>query len=603
MIGQGITALDPTIGLLQKELEVNNVQPGQEAAYFQSKGRPLSPQLVFLIQANQQLQKESQMAQARPPQGTVADDLSAALVQKANAQTAPMMPARQQGVAQLPNVNVGSQRAYAGGGIVAFGNPTLNPDEDQLVEDEDKDKELIRRIAAQSQQSNQSIKDFILGAPRRLLRAANPATYALGIGNIVKVDPETGRYYIGDKPDYTYRTDKEAWDAFNKKNQGIFNKPDTREGMKRVSRLTDGMTQEQVDNMFAGAPLPGPAPYQGIKQFAKRTDAPVSHPALGNPDMSGMSAQDTADYFSMFGGNKPQQNLSPWEKIFNKYIDQNEEGALKEGERRRGVTGETAAEAARRKRIGERLKDIEGEKDKNAEDKKKDLWMQLAAAGFGSVGKGRTFAQGLGQLGSQFAQGAIGVEKEYRAGEKERKKMLAAAQDAQDALADAEAARKAGDIKGWEDNQLKAATFMHAAGVERDKLTQEAQLRREGFDVQREGYRTQLRAAALRTADDNERNRIFQLENAIVNEKDPVKQQVLLGQHKQLLELITKRSIAQGAGAYGRAMDVRIAEETAKIEGNMALTREEKDAAIARLRSGMGAGGGNRVSFNDLPGT
>lgn len=49
---------------------------------------------------------------------------------------APPKTMRKGGLADLPKPNVGDQKNFAAGGIVAFGNPKLNPDEDQLVEED-----------------------------------------------------------------------------------------------------------------------------------------------------------------------------------------------------------------------------------------------------------------------------------------------------------------------------------------------------------------------------------------------------------------------------------------------------------------------------------
>lgn len=134
----GIPTLDPAIELLSRELQQNNVPPGQEGQYFQSKGSPLDPRILFMIQKNKYLHKAAGN-QAQPPVSTVDDDQTNAIVQQANQavapqqpmgmaalqqgapQQAPQAPPQQQGqgIAALPAGPVG-QGGFARGGIVAF---------------------------------------------------------------------------------------------------------------------------------------------------------------------------------------------------------------------------------------------------------------------------------------------------------------------------------------------------------------------------------------------------------------------------------------------------------------------------------------------------
>ena len=63
--------------------------------------------------------------------------------------------------------------------------------------------------------------------------------------------------------------------------------------------------------------------------------------------------------------------------------------------------------------------------------------MQLAAASFGSVGKSRNLAQGLGKIGAGFSEGAIGINQKY----KDAKNLM---DDAKLKIEEAQATRRAG---------------------------------------------------------------------------------------------------------------------------------------------------------------
>jgi len=92
----------------------------------------------------QQQQMPQQMAQGQmPPQEQMPPQ------QMAQGQPAPQMPTQQMahgGLAHLPVSNFRNEN-YAGGGIVAFGDPELNPEEQQLVEKPSAYAEAMRKNA------------------------------------------------------------------------------------------------------------------------------------------------------------------------------------------------------------------------------------------------------------------------------------------------------------------------------------------------------------------------------------------------------------------------------------------------------------------------
>jgi len=103
---QGINAISPTGRAL--EAATANMTPEQQAQYIQQQqqsGVPLNPQLaLMMIQLNKLKQAQTQQPAGPPPTTTVAQDLDKQLG----------------GVASLPVSNVGNEKSYAGGGIVAF---------------------------------------------------------------------------------------------------------------------------------------------------------------------------------------------------------------------------------------------------------------------------------------------------------------------------------------------------------------------------------------------------------------------------------------------------------------------------------------------------
>jgi hypothetical protein len=148
------------------------------------------------------------------PQGTVAQDMQQQIQQQVADKIQQHMAHNQpRGLEALPAENIGNEQAYASGGIVAFGNPILNPDEDQLV----------KRVAGESAATNESLGRGALGFLQNAGEMfVSPVGHALNrFRKLLKKDPDTGRYYIGDRPEHTYRTDKEAWADYYKNNQGI----------------------------------------------------------------------------------------------------------------------------------------------------------------------------------------------------------------------------------------------------------------------------------------------------------------------------------------------------------------------------------------------
>lgn len=157
---RGLAAIPPpAVEQYQRELRANNVPPGQEGQFFMSRGRPLDPNLLFLIQQNQ-IQDTQQPRQA-PVMSSVLQDTIAAAMQQAQAQPLPPPAAMQQaqglgmppmmaaqgtqreaGIAPLPFNNQG----YARGGIVAFAGD--DEETGQLVEGNDEDTKKQDALSA-----------------------------------------------------------------------------------------------------------------------------------------------------------------------------------------------------------------------------------------------------------------------------------------------------------------------------------------------------------------------------------------------------------------------------------------------------------------------
>ena len=158
---RGLAAIPPPmVEHYQKELQANNVPPGQEAQYFMSKRTPLDPNLLFLIQQNRA--QDSMRPPQAPVMSSVLQDKIAQAMQQAQAQPLPPPAAMQQmamarqaqmqqaqqgqgmppmmaaqgaqsgaGIAPLPF----NSQGYARGGIVAFAGD--DEETGQLVEGDD----------------------------------------------------------------------------------------------------------------------------------------------------------------------------------------------------------------------------------------------------------------------------------------------------------------------------------------------------------------------------------------------------------------------------------------------------------------------------------
>lgn len=438
----GITALDPTIGLLRKELDMNNVPQGQEPQYFQSKGRPLSAQLLSLIQANKMLQQQAQMAQNQPPQSTVAADLMRGqpMPQAQPAGLAALPPIsqpapnpRQQGIANLPQEAVGT-KAMASGGIVAFDE---GGDVRHFEEGGDISSQISKLEAAIK--ADDYIKQGVGGSLGRMISSRTmPMGYA----------------------------DRKATEA-------------------KLNQL------KAANSMFAGAPATAPAALstplaipgnayapppgkiggRAVAPMEAAPPAPVapspvpavpraSIPAVTKPEAQQPDA--VRDYLLSLVNATPQENA-----------------------------GLAAAQKARADALDVRRQNTLDLMKKDAADKKRDFMMQLAQAAFGSVGKGRTLAQGLGIAGANFAQGAMDINKEYRGIEQGRKQAMDQLEDAKLAMREAEEARKAGDYE-------KERAFKTQAAIALGKYNVDARTADQG-DVRNKiaAREVDLRALAL----------------------------------------------------------------------------------------------------------
>lgn len=596
----GISALDPTVGLLRKELEVNNVQPGQEADYFQAKGRPLSPQLVFLIQANQQLQQSAQAAQARPPQSTVADDLSAALVQKANQGVAnlmqPRMPVRTQGVAALPAGNVGNEKAYAGGGIVAFAEG--GEADDQYAYPTNGGfagiGELLRRYAEAYGGSFRDRKD-----PYSRLQDFYRST---GRGLVESMPGQRLPYGTGPTP------------------------REIEEARARRAMRTPGINPE-APTYSANAPF-------NMMDHVAAVGPDVSEEAPDLPPVPSPQASSGRGA-SVRGSASRRESLSPYEQEIRNYIEGQkkrrdetpEQYAARMAERDKAA-GVTEAAQARKDRLAARLKEIEGDDSKSAAEKKRDMMYQLAMAGFGSVGdpRNRNLLQGLGRIGAGFAKGAAEVEEKYRGESKERKKARAAIEDAQDTMAEAEAARRAGRYEEADKLQEQAAEALYKAGVDArqfglEQRKAEAQIRRDQvaartpeLDVMRQEIRAvdrqiielrrrgKNREADMLQAENNKRLELFEQLAApgqIVSaeQRREAAMQVAVTKDLQIKALTERLPMLEAM--YSAALKSGDKNKIAAAEADIQRIQNQINARTQQIMAG-GGGGGNFIDFNTL---
>jgi hypothetical protein len=333
------------------------------------QNRPPPAQQAGLVSLDSLLRMQAQLnylrnaAPQKPvPQGTVAQDMEQQIQQVAQAKQ--MQEAmRHQGVGGLPAENIGDEQAYAAGGIIAFANRGAvygdNSDES--------DEELVRKVASEAQAGNQGIAEFLKNIPSTIRDTVNPvAGLASFLRRNVKKDPDTGRYYVGDKPDHNYRTDKEAWSDYYKQNQGILSgaSPSAEDlaaasktmQVQRAPRIAPANTaaaltaaQDWQSNLGNFGPtsledrpkfaMGAPSGLQGIPVGAKQTDqaAPPARPAAPAKDPfaeldSQVAGQKSTDVWDEYEKVKGKFGESPAATKYSEFIDKLEADAGKRRE-------------------------------------------------------------------------------------------------------------------------------------------------------------------------------------------------------------------------------------------------------------------------------
>ena len=455
----GLDAIHPAIALKRKELEQNNVQPGQEADYFQSKGIPLSPEILHLIQMNKILQQQGQVQQqGAPAPTTVAQDMQQKLQQAMQARQPqpqpqpqpppqampPQMDPRQQGVAQLPQQAVGQQKGMAAGGIIAFsGEGRSDVQSDDNAESGDGDISFEESLAGRAWpyvKGAGTLLESATGLPRRVLE--NTATFGQNVP----------AYLFGGKT-VPYPN------AF---------------GTPAAPRPRIGTTYEGPGEIrFPGGPTS--AAELKAKLDKEPAAAPAAQPAWAPPLAAATKSKDYAD------------SMTPLLARLQTEADRDTKSRIAELEELDKKSGLTALQQ-------KKLDRLKADETALTKDRKRDLGLGFAAAAFGSVGKNRNLAAGLGKMGAGFAENAIKVNQKY----KDAKTSLQEAQEK------AEEARAMGDVtrfKQAQADQDKARDKLDSATVEKIKLQQTGQGQQQQHEYQQGMLRSHAEDTRARFAE------------------------------------------------------------------------------------------------------
>jgi hypothetical protein len=445
----GVAALDPKVAAYKKFVKENLGQPNLVQFLQSEQGRQIDPNLAGAMIVLEQLEKaRDRSPQGPPPKTSVIQDVGMAGLQKA--QEEQMTQAQQQGLARLPNPAMANAQfqggiaappqQMAGGGIVAFANegavqstaPPVWTQQDQI------------RLASLENLLNEGIVFGPYGEP------------VTGVGR----PKELRAAQEGAREEYKALVQRRnAAEAEAKKaefERGVAAQRERFLGPEpKPAPTATPATTAQIPPRVAGSTPPPPAPARAARPAA----APAAPAApVEDPYLASLKAQ---------AGMTPEQIQA-------------------ERDKRYAASGMGDAVKARREEIERQAKELEGAGATDAAQRKKDLMLQLAASAFGSVGKGRTLLEGLGSTGAAFAEGAAGVQKEYRGREKERKQQSAALSNARLALQEAEAARILGDSDAAEAKRQDAMAKMYALGfnerqfkLEQEKVANEQKFRME----------------------------------------------------------------------------------------------------------------------------
>ena len=437
----------PAVAREAADLKKKNITT-TDGALQNMLSRGIDPYLAQAVVSQMQMQAAAPLQNIRPPQGTVVD--------KTLGIGLPAMQGAQ---------NVGAQ-GFAHGGIVAF-TPENPGNDGQLVNgDEGDDEDFASRVGRSAAAQNAAIGEGILNYGKNALYSTvAPGPYLVDkFRKLLKKDPDTGRYYLGSKPDHTYRSDKEAWADFSKNTQGIMSgiTPSAEElknaPKERVTHVPRIAPKNIADFMQRAADWkhglsPAPTSLEGsLPPFAMGPQSPI---------MSGNApaADDTAPVppvqapggpsrvSSSAAGKSPvtdiQKEIDARSKALDEKKMQDEEFALQE---KAGVGNAANSLADFMKQYAGKALTKEGNKKQAVID------AGLAMLSAGSE-RGATF---LGSVGAGAKAGVTG----YRERDKEQEKK---AFDLAKATYDVESAREAQKYNAYKEGSKK---YQH----EKDKI-------------------------------------------------------------------------------------------------------------------------------------
>lgn len=422
----GVAALDPKVAAYKKFVKQNLGQPELMQFLQSEQGKQLDPNLAGAMIVLEQLEKaRDRTPQGPPPKTSVIQDVGMAGLQKA--QEAQMA----QGLPQFPNPGMANAQFQGGiatppqqmasGGIVAFtqGGPS------SPVWTDAQEKRL-------NNLENLMNAGFVFGA------YGEPVT-GVGRSDELRAAQESAR---------------EEYSALRKLKTQV---EAAREEGKRQQRIA-AERAKYLGEEPAAAPAPASAAKPAPQVAGPGTPRPAA-PRPAAPRPAGPATPSAA---------APAED--PFLAGLRRQADMTQEQRLAELNAQYAASGMGDVVTARQAEIERQRRELQGAGATDAAQRKKDLMLQLASAAFGSVGKGRNLLESLGSTGAAFTEGASGIQKEYRAKEKERKQQSNAIANAELLMQEAEAARKLGDFKTAAEMEAKAQEKLYAAKVSERQL-------------------------------------------------------------------------------------------------------------------------------------
>lgn len=466
--------------------KLQQLPPDQHQQYLSSQiGMIPFGELVAIKQQMDALKNSAPPAQA--PQTTVAQDLLQQIQQAKSAQPQmppqqpqmppqqPRMPPQEQGIAGLP-ANVGSEKAYASGGIVAF-------------------------------EDGGGVKHFAEGGRWDAEDEANYQRYAALQSAGYGITPYSGTYQTPEM-----RRAQEITDPEYKK---------LSERRKAAADAKKASTKEsQAQGILSQYNIIPPAGAYGDRgnMYGERSTNDLSVPNASNqgtdpfgfgdlPKQSGKASASASTSFR-----SPLKGAAPdtWKNPVKVQTPEEYQAAVEEEANKAGVGNAAKAQRAA----------LEGREKENESGKKKSGWDAFSEAGFrmaeAASKPNATF------LGSMAAGGTEGV-KAYREATKDAKATAAKLQDARFALDSAEEQFKYSQNEKARERLDKAQTKFESAQLKHEDNINDLDKIRLQNSAHIEAAHIQANAASAGSDRYAEALRLAEMRSRIAGEQDPVK--------------------------------------------------------------------------------